>query len=64
MIDFIFVVKDPVTWHDKNLERNPNDYSWLRAFGSNGITNVQNYGTAGFYFNTLVQHNDLVRSYL
>jgi len=63
MIDFILVVRDPHKWHSANLKMNPRDYSWLRMFGSKTIAAVQKRGVAGVYFNTMVDHKNLVRLY-
>ncbi|TMW69317.1 hypothetical protein Poli38472_001473 [Pythium oligandrum] len=54
MIDLVFAVDDPKQWHAANLERNAGHYSFLKWFGADTITAVQeNYG-AGLYYNTLV----------
>ena len=55
MIDFIFAVDDPVAWHRKNLQKNPEHYSALRILGPKGITWVQDRIGAGVYYNTLVR---------
>ncbi|XP_014351075.1 phosphatidate cytidylyltransferase, mitochondrial isoform X2 [Latimeria chalumnae] len=54
MLDFVFVVDDPVTWHTMNIMKNRKHYSFLKFFGPKQISNIQsNYG-AGVYYNTLV----------
>merc|ERR1712080_125756 len=63
MIDFILVVRDPHKWHSANLKMNPRDYSWLRMFGSKTIAAVQKRGVAGVYFNTMVDHKNLLLKY-
>ncbi|XP_072027001.1 phosphatidate cytidylyltransferase, mitochondrial-like [Amphiura filiformis] len=55
MIDFVFAVDDPVSWHRKNMDRNPSHYSALRFLGPKGITVVQDRFGAGVYYNTLVR---------
>ena len=55
MIDFIFVVKDPVSWHRRNVAKHPSHYSFIKHFGPDFLANVQcNFG-ANVYFNTLVE---------
>ena len=53
MLDFVFVVRDPLAWHKRNLEMNKQDYSGLMRFaGAKRIKNLmQNYG-AFVYYNT------------
>ncbi|CAH1790817.1 unnamed protein product [Owenia fusiformis] len=54
ILDFIFVVDDPIVWHQQNLVKNAQHYSILKRLGAKGITSIQdNYGS-GVYFNTLV----------
>ena len=53
MLDVVFAVDDPVSWHNENLKLNPYHYSALRYFGSNVIWSIQAC-TAGVYYNTLV----------
>lgn len=59
MLDMIFAVDDPVSWHKDNLKLNPHHYSALRYFGSSVIGSVQAC-TAGVYYNTLVKIDDQV----
>ena len=54
MIDFIFVVEDSHKWHKKNLESNPDHYSFLGSFGANVVAAMQDKLGAGVYYNTLV----------
>ena len=59
MLDFIFAVDDPVSWHKQNLKWNPTHYSFLRHLGANSVVAVQ--GWAGqIYFNSLVEMNGKV----
>ncbi|KAM9325431.1 phosphatidate cytidylyltransferase, mitochondrial [Gastrophryne carolinensis] len=63
MLDFVFAVDDPVTWHTMNLMQNRSHYSFLKYTGPKPITNVQeNYG-AGVYYNTLVPCDGKVIKY-
>ncbi|XP_078517532.1 phosphatidate cytidylyltransferase, mitochondrial [Lissotriton helveticus] len=54
MLDFVFAVDDPITWHTMNMTRNRNHYSFLKYFGSKQISVLQNNYGAGIYYNTLV----------
>lgn len=55
MLDLILAVKDPVSWHRENLERNPHHYTWAaRVAGADRIAKVQCRTTAGVYYNTLI----------
>ena len=55
MLDFIFVVDNPVTWHKENIKTNNSHYSFLKYFGHKYISCVQQKYGAHVYFNTLVQ---------
>ncbi|KAL1497111.1 hypothetical protein ABEB36_008123 [Hypothenemus hampei] len=63
MIDLIFAVKDPVTWHEANLHINPSHYSFLKHFGHEFIARYQTNFGAKVYFNTLVQMDDCLVKY-
>ncbi|KAL2091541.1 hypothetical protein ACEWY4_013804 [Coilia grayii] len=54
MLDFVFAVDDPVTWHTMNLMQNRRHYSFLKYFGPKQISTIQNDYGAGVYYNTLV----------
>ncbi|KAK7068800.1 Phosphatidate cytidylyltransferase, mitochondrial, partial [Halocaridina rubra] len=54
MMDFIFVVRDPVEWHKENLSLNSKHYSFLRYGGHHFLANMQENWGARVYFNTLV----------
>ncbi|XP_072454566.1 phosphatidate cytidylyltransferase, mitochondrial isoform X1 [Notamacropus eugenii] len=54
MLDFVFTVDDPVTWHSKNLQQNRSHYSFLRFCGPRIIAKVQNNYGAGIYYNTMI----------
>jgi len=58
MIDMIFTVEDPPTWHKENISRNPHHYSSLRWLGHNAVAHVQKWG-AKVYFNALVPVEDV-----
>jgi len=59
MLDLILVVRDPYTWHKKNLAMNKQDYSMpMRLAGARRVTQVmENYG-AKVYFNTNIRFED------
>lgn len=54
MLDFIFVVDDPVQWHAENIEMNKSHYSFLKFLSPRGVNYIQKQYGAGIYFNTLV----------
>lgn len=54
MVDLLLCVDDPVVWHEENLRRNPEHYSFLRWMGAGTIARVQMWG-AGVYYNTHVK---------
>ena len=54
MLDFLFVVDDPMAFHDGNMRRNPSHYSFLKHAPRAVMKAVQDYG-AGVYYNTLVR---------
>jgi len=63
MIDLIFVVNDAFTWHQQNLTKYPNHYSFLKKFPSLSISNIQkNYG-ASVYYNTRIDFDDRMIKY-
>ncbi len=53
MMDFILAVRDPVAWHEANLNRYPRHYSALGRLGPRAVVCVQRRGS-GLYFNPLV----------
>ncbi|XP_050307469.1 phosphatidate cytidylyltransferase, mitochondrial [Anthonomus grandis grandis] len=63
MIDLIFAVKDPVTWHETNLRINPSHYSGLKFFGHEFIARYQINIGAKVYYNTLVQVDESLVKY-
>lgn len=54
MLDFVFAVDDPITWHTMNLMENRKHYSLLRYVGPKYISSIQDEYGAGVYYNTLV----------
>ncbi|XP_046881190.1 phosphatidate cytidylyltransferase, mitochondrial isoform X1 [Hypomesus transpacificus] len=54
MLDFVFAVDDPVTWHTMNLMQNRKHYSILKFLGPRKISTIQNDHGAAVYYNTLV----------
>ncbi|KAM5147807.1 phosphatidate cytidylyltransferase, mitochondrial isoform 2-T2 [Mantella aurantiaca] len=63
MLDFVFAVDDPVTWHTMNLMQNRSHYSFLKYLGPKQITYVQNKYGAGVYYNTLIPCDGKVIKY-
>lgn len=54
MLDFVFTVDDPVTWHTMNLLQNRKHYSILKLLGPTMISSIQSEHGAAVYYNTLV----------
>ncbi|KAG9353034.1 hypothetical protein JZ751_017610 [Albula glossodonta] len=63
MVDFVFAVDDPVTWHTMNLLQNRKHYSFLKYLGPKQISSIQNDHGAGIYYNTLVPSNGKIIKY-
>ena len=63
MIDFIFVLDDPLKWHKKNIERHPEHYSFLKHLGSGAVASLQEDFGAGVYFNSLIRVNNRLIKY-
>ncbi|KAM3914277.1 phosphatidate cytidylyltransferase, mitochondrial [Leptodactylus fuscus] len=63
MVDFVFAVDDPVTWHTMNLMQNRSHYSVLKYLGPKKISNIQNKYGAGVYYNTLIPCDGKVIKY-
>ncbi|XP_073430348.1 phosphatidate cytidylyltransferase, mitochondrial isoform X2 [Dendrobates tinctorius] len=63
MVDFVFAVDDPVTWHTMNLMQNRSHYSVLKYLGPKNISNIQDKYGAGVYYNTLVPCDGKVIKY-
>lgn len=63
MLDFVFAVDDPLTWHRMNLLENRAHYSFLRHLGPKHISSIQRDYGAGVYYNTLVPAEDRVIKY-
>ncbi|KAG8200439.1 hypothetical protein JTE90_000522 [Oedothorax gibbosus] len=62
MVDFIFAVDNPSSWHKSNMEMNHNHYSLVKYAGSEFIKNLQEHFGAKVYFNTLVNvENRLIK---
>ncbi|GLC41188.1 hypothetical protein PLESTB_001528800 [Pleodorina starrii] len=55
VIDFIFAVEDAHEWHQQNLARNPDHYSWVGRLGANAICGISEAVGVGVHFNTLVR---------
>ncbi|XP_077429499.1 phosphatidate cytidylyltransferase, mitochondrial [Vanacampus margaritifer] len=54
MLDFVFAVDDPITWHTMNLLQNRKHYSILKLLGPAMISSIQSDHGAAIYYNTLV----------
>jgi len=54
MIDFIFAVDEPVSWHRENMSVNSRHYSSLRWLGPKYLSRLQDSIGARIYYNTLV----------
>ncbi|CAL8380182.1 unnamed protein product [Boreogadus saida] len=63
MVDFVFAVDDPVTWHTMNLLQNRKHYSVLKLLGPRKISSIQSDHGAGVYYNTLVPVDGRVIKY-
>ncbi|XP_056129089.1 phosphatidate cytidylyltransferase, mitochondrial isoform X1 [Lampris incognitus] len=63
MVDFVFAVDDPVTWHTMNLLQNRKHYSILKLLGPRKISSIQNDHGARVYYNTLVPVDGRVIKY-
>ncbi|XP_060073268.1 phosphatidate cytidylyltransferase, mitochondrial-like [Ylistrum balloti] len=57
VLDFMIVVDDPISWHRQNIKQNANHYSFLKMFGPNIISGLQE-SSAGLYFSPIVQFED------
>ncbi|CAI5746214.1 unnamed protein product [Peronospora destructor] len=55
MLDLVFAVDDPISWHEENIERNPHHYSILKYFGAANVAAFQENFGAGVYYNALSQ---------
>ncbi|KAK3512568.1 hypothetical protein QTP70_017235 [Hemibagrus guttatus] len=62
MLDFVFAVDDPITWHAMNLIDNRKHYSFLKYLGPKHISSIQNEYGARVYYNTLVPSEERVIS--
>ncbi|KAG5900587.1 hypothetical protein JTB14_017445 [Gonioctena quinquepunctata] len=63
MIDLIFCVNNPSSWHEANLKNNSSHYSGLKHLGHNFISRYQQNFGAKVYYNTLVPLDDLYIKY-
>jgi translocator assembly and maintenance protein 41 len=55
MLDFVFAVDDPESWHAENLQRNREHYPWVAvAAGAGAIARVQDSFGARVWYNALV----------
>ncbi|XP_065893590.1 phosphatidate cytidylyltransferase, mitochondrial-like [Dysidea avara] len=62
MLDFIFAVDDPVSWHKQNLKWNSTHYSFLRHLGAGSVVTVQSWA-GQIYYNSLVEMNGKLIKY-
>lgn len=63
MIDLIYCVENSAKWHEENLAQNADHYSFLKHFGHNFISKIQENSGAKVYFNTLVKIDDVFIKY-
>ncbi|XP_013422051.1 phosphatidate cytidylyltransferase, mitochondrial [Lingula anatina] len=63
MLDFFFVVDDPVEWHRANIAKNRSHYSFLKYLGSRRVANIQEKHGAGVYFNSRVMCEERLIKY-
>ncbi|KAL4655852.1 phosphatidate cytidylyltransferase, mitochondrial isoform X1 [Arapaima gigas] len=63
MVDFVFAVDDPLTWHTMNLMQNRQHYSFLKHLGPKKISSIQNEYGAAVYYNTLVPADGRIIKY-
>ncbi|XP_031681641.1 phosphatidate cytidylyltransferase, mitochondrial [Oncorhynchus kisutch] len=63
MLDFVFAVDDPVTWHTMNLMQNRKHYSVLKFLGPRKISRIQEEHGAGVYYNTLIPMDGRIMKY-
>ena len=64
MLDVIFIVDNPLSWHKLNMEMNGSHYSAIaRTFGPKLITYLQDNVAANIYFNTLVPWDGRIIKY-
>lgn len=59
MVDLIFCVNNPCTWHEANLKHNSSHYSGLKYFGHNFVSQYQHNFGAKVYYNPLVPIDDI-----
>lgn len=58
LIDLVFCVDDPLSWHAENIRLNPSHYSCMRFFGAQTVANFQMKYGAKVYCNTLIPIED------
>eukprot|EP00889_Picochlorum_renovo_P001000 jgi/Picre1/28030/NNA_000991.t1 len=63
MIDFVFAVRDPVRWHQENIECNSMHYSFVSACGPTAVQWATDTIGSGIYYNTLVPVGSSVIKY-
>lgn len=61
MIDLIFVVDDPASWHQENMQMNSDHYSALRYLGPQAVALIQEHMASGVYYNPFVKVDGEVR---
>ena len=63
MLDMIFVVDNPTSWHADNMIQNWSHYSAARYLGPRAVGSIQSC-VAGVYYNPMVKIGDQVSSLL
>lgn len=63
MLDMMFIVKNPLHFHQENLTRHSDHYSILKYLGPTYVTRIQEDWVAKIYYNTLVTFNGVTFKY-
>jgi len=61
-IDLILGTSDPVQWHEENLKRHPEHYSFMKYLGSKPIAKVQEWGP-GLYYHPYIEAGNKLFKY-
>lgn len=57
MVDMIFAVQDPESWHEKNMILNPTHYTPLVELSPWTLSHVQDAYGAGMWYNAMIPMN-------
>jgi hypothetical protein len=61
MVDLVFVVDEPESWHAENIQMNWGHYSGLKYLGARTISSIQERMASGVYYNPFVTVEGQVR---